>query len=113
MIGEEQVTNYWDMYGNQLRNDTHYHGHDESYTYVGTEYPELNGTVMTGHELNYMGVGAGFAAYDMPLWMAAQLTKEYYNEAHHQDPDLNVMMAMLAGYNAYNRHEGRRPSQCL
>ncbi len=107
MINSELTNDYWNIYGNQMQNDTLYHGHSELYQYNGTRYPELAGTVMTGHEINYIGVGAGYAAYGIPLWLAVQLTIAYYERNHGgASPDLNVLTALLAGYNAYKRTGG-------
>ena len=88
--------------------DTVYHDpdhHKGSYTYGGYDYPELQGTTMSGHELNYMGVGAGFAASGLPIGLADLATQKYYNQRHGSDPSSNVYNAMHAGYNGYNQAE--------
>jgi hypothetical protein len=75
---------------------------NRKFVYFGSKYPEINGIVMTGHELNYMGVGAGFAARNYSLWWSDQMVLQYNQEKRPpQIPTNNVYTATHAGYHAY------------
>ena len=99
--------------------DTSFHGSPFSYTYSGSAFPELNGLTLTGHELNYMGVGAAIAAAGYPIWFSELVTKMYYYDAHnHASPSPGVYAAMDAGWWDYFAHgdTGRfafPPSSCM
>ncbi len=87
-----------------------------TYVYTGTEYPELQGTAMSAHELNYMGVGAGFAASGFPLIAANTVMHKYYVKRHKVNPSTNVYTAFKAGFNAYEiyKRSGQNiPDYCL
>ena len=73
----------------------------DTFTYHGAEYPELTGTSMSAHELNYLGVGAGFATYGYSYEDAVAFTDAWYLLNHHQLPSMNVLRALLAGYNSF------------
>jgi len=71
------------------------------FTYSGTKYPLLNGLTMSGQELNYIGIGAGFAASgDSSLEMDAGVV--YWKASNYGErPTRNNFIAAQAGYNAY------------
>jgi len=73
----------------------------DTFTYNGTEYPELIGTTMSAHEINYLGVGAAFAAYGWSYEDAVAFTDAWYLAEHHELPSMNVLRALLAGYNSF------------
>jgi hypothetical protein len=77
---------------------------DTLFSYSGTKYPELNGTTMSAHELNYLGFGAAMAAYEVPPSLVDPLTTLYWNgfSSNTEPITPNVYTATHAGYNAEN-----------
>jgi hypothetical protein len=71
------------------------------FSYSGTKYPLLNGLTMSGQELNYIGIGAGFAASgDSSPEMDAGII--YWKARQYKQlPTSNNFTAAQPGYNAY------------
>ena len=98
--------------------DTSFHGSPYSYSYTGSEYPELWGQTLIGNQINYMGVGAAMAARGYSTEYAEWVTEQYY-ENHYNTNEVppGVMAAMLAGWDAYALNGGPffafPPSSCM
>jgi RHS repeat-associated protein len=95
---------FWDPLDNGDTDTPFYYdkaAYNANWTYNGTQFPELDGTTMTGHELNYIGTGYAMAAYGFPQSLATGLTQAWMgnNQAMNQN---NALTAMHAGYNYFN-----------
>ena len=107
-------TSVYNMWGSQYPNflaietDTAYHTQPDrqnTYTYSGSQYPELQGLTLTGHELNYIGVGAAMAGRLTPTQAnALVILWDLSNGEGYPSP--NTFAATQAGYNAYKRAGG-------
>jgi RHS repeat-associated protein len=72
-----------------------------NFSYTGTKYPGLNGT-MKGSEINYIGVGAGFAAGGIPKPVMNAIIGGWKSSQYSgQVPSTNTLNAANTGYNAY------------
>jgi len=101
--------NLLDFYTDMIDKDTALRGtfpQDTLFCYSGTKYPELNGTTMSAHELNYLGFGDAMAAYGVPSSLVDPLTTLYWDGfSGNTDPiTSNVYTATQAGYNAFNNN---------
>jgi RHS repeat-associated protein len=85
--------------------DTSFHADTYGlYKYQGTAYPELVGFTMTGRDMNYIGVGEGFANNGFSSSVANTITLIYYQYNHPGDDPSNAIQAMNAGYNSYSNN---------
>jgi hypothetical protein len=89
---------YYDLMGSDF--DTRFYYEDPNSLY------NFNGKIMTAHDLNYIGVGAGFAGAGLSKCMAKLGTEVWYHglgPGHHLSDDAgNAVTAMLAGYDDFD-----------
>jgi RHS repeat-associated protein len=92
--------NFYDMMGSDFDTKFYYEDPDNLYNY--------DGIIMTAHDLNYIGVGAGFAGAGWSKCMAEAGTEAWYHglgPGHSLSDDAgNAVTAMSAGYNAFNTY---------
>ncbi len=86
--------------------DTIFHLREGSYfTYSGKEYPTLIGRIFQGRELNYIGVGEGFAARGFTqARMALYITGWKYRMYNEFPPSMNTFRAANVGFYWYKRN---------
>ncbi len=94
----------WDEYADFMANqtDTMYHygsNRSDTYTYSGTEFPELLGKTFTGHELNYIGVGGGMACRGWSQGFSHTIDTIWDERNGEGYPSDNTFSATDAGYN--------------
>jgi len=91
--------------GENAEADTSYHNSPSTYTYTGTQYPGLSGLTLTGHELNYMGVGAAMAGRGYSATFTEAVTIAYDVRNGEGYPSAGTMAATMAGYDAYQEEQ--------
>ena len=89
----------WNMQGTDYDTSFAADG-DRQYTYKGSKCPRLIGHSISGQDLNYIGVGEGFAANGFNINAANFMTSMWYS-VFHGTPDTDALTAMNAGYDAY------------
>jgi hypothetical protein len=100
---DHTLPDYWNYLGTMYDVDTHAFGEDKFYRYEGDKYPLLKGKTFSGPDLNYLGVGAGFAAGGFPRFVAklgAYWWKRYKKE-YGNNPSPEALAAEEAGWQAY------------
>jgi RHS repeat-associated protein len=98
-------TETWsDWEGLMLTLDTRYFFESQyRYQYIGSEHPLLENRTFINSDLNYIGVGTGFAArLDNPAQMVFW-TEGWLHYIHHVDPSSNTWAAEKTGYDAFNK----------
>jgi hypothetical protein len=89
-------------YGGHMSDlDTSFQNKTDFYTYHGDKYPLLEGKVFSGPDLNYLGVGAGFAARGIPRIIAKVGAYYWKSYKYNGKPSAEALAAEEAGWKAY------------
>ncbi len=93
-----------DYYDLMISLDTYFkYDRIDTFTYCGKDYPLLYGKTFTGSDLNYLGVGAGFAARGAwPTTMDIEIDARLH-AMYNVKTSSNTYDAAQTGYNAYNQ----------